>query len=168
MKFLTRLFETLGAPWRWRWTALAACLLALSACGDGYPGSGGTGTGPLHLFAALNASQGNVPPGLVLPVSPTGDINNCYPARLELTDDSAQLDTPCARFVFQGTWTLDENHQAFLTGTTQLLVNGTWTNQPAILRIIADGPLDRATSIQIAVLDSADRHVLMGPITLWP
>jgi hypothetical protein len=166
MKFLTRLCETLGAPWRW--IVLAVCLLALSACGDGYPGSGGTGTGPLHLFAALNASQGNVPPSLVLPVSPTGDINNCYPAHLELTADLAQLDTPCAKFSFQGAWTLDENHQAFLTGTAQLLVDGAWTNQSAILRLIADGPLDRATSIQITVLDPIDRHVLMGPITLWP
>ena len=169
MKFLTRLFDALTAPRRWLWAALAACLLVLTACGGGEPGSGGTGTGPLrYLFTASDASQGDVPPGASPPVSPTGDINDCYPARLELTGDSVQLDTPCARFAFTGAWALDENHQAFLTGTAQLLVDGTWVAQPAVLRLIADGPLESAQSIQIALLDPADLHVLVGPITLWP
>jgi len=47
-------------------------------------------------------------------------------------------------------------------------VGGTWVAQPAVLRLIADGPLESAHSIQIAVLGPADLHVLVGPITLWP
>ncbi|WP_326535342.1 hypothetical protein [Pseudorhodoferax sp.] len=142
--------------------ALAACL---AACG---PGTGGTGTGPgVSAGLAQGSYSGTLDPGALPPqLLPCG--SHCgEQVALTVGTTRVELDMPCQRFVYEGSWSFDAQGQADLLGRWHqlTLVGGetTLVQQSVRLTLVASLPDDQGLRLQLTVTD-LDGATLLGPL----
>jgi hypothetical protein len=151
---MTNLSESAG-----RWVRLLAfsLLAALAGCG---PGTGGTGTGPLHGAAHFSGAgmQG---------ASPSGSLcqGSCE-VTLALEAQRVELVAGCRRFLHVGEWSIGEDGKAMLEGQVEITTAAGSASVPATLQLQfseKDANLARAVT---AVVTAQDGSLLAGPALL--
>jgi hypothetical protein len=137
---------------------LAAVLLlaCLAACG---PGTGGTGTGPIHTPGSFStgASMAIAPPD-------ASCLSQCEQVQLLLQEQRVELLATCRRFVFSGDWVVDGNGLAVLQGTLETRTAAGSNAEPATLRLQFNGT--EAASTQVGVQLGGESTPAAAPVVL--
>lgn len=145
--------------------ACLALLLALAGCG---PGTGGTGTGPISLTFTLGAVGTSPPGGTDFTPAPPAQCETGGCARLDLLLEDARVEitSGCARFLHEGTWTVDDAGLLVLRGTLETVTAAGITRVPATARLQFGGRDPAGSTQVVSTLLAADGRVLVGPVTL--
>ena len=137
--------------------ATVLLLACLAACG---PGTGGTGTGPIHMpgsFSTAGPRMGLAPPG-------ASCLSDCEPVQLLLQEQRVELLTACRRFFFSGDWVVDGNGLAVLQGTLETRTAAGSSSEPAILRLQFNGTEE--ASSQVGVQLGGESAPAAAPVVL--
>jgi hypothetical protein len=136
---------------RWLRAALLALAAALAACG---PGTGGTGTGPIHGTLGFSGNAG----ATILPTP--GDV-----ASLRLEAQRVELLAGCRRFAYTGAWEPGANGELLLEGTLETTTAAGTGSVPATLRL-QFSEKEVASARVTAVVTGANGAALLGPLVL--